>query len=80
MYPLRMAYRHDSRSLVNEDEDDDDDDSDMSVDIEKFDRQVALLTQANADLEREREYLLHEKVCMTMVVTINFSLFNFLVV
>lgn len=61
MYPLKMAYRHDSRSLLNDDEDDDDDDSDMSVDIEKFDRQVALLTQANADLEREREYLLHEK-------------------
>lgn len=60
MYPLRMGYRRDSRSLINEDEEDDDD-SDMSVDIEKFDRQVALLTQANADLEREREYLLHEK-------------------
>ncbi|XP_036363274.1 thyroid receptor-interacting protein 11 isoform X3 [Octopus sinensis] len=58
LYPLKMGYLREPRSMNSDEEDAS---SDFSVDIEKFDRQVALLTQANADLEREREYLLQEK-------------------
>ncbi|GAB1607450.1 thyroid receptor-interacting protein 11-like isoform X3 [Argonauta hians] len=60
MYPLKMGYMRGPRPQAIDD-DEDDASSDFSVDIEKFDRQVALLTQANADLERDREYLLQEK-------------------
>lgn len=59
----RHDYAHSDRS--NESDSDDTIDSvsgDIGDDIKKLDHKVELLTQANAQLENERDILLKEKV------------------
>ena len=45
----------------------------IAEDIIKLDGKVGLLTDANARLERQRDKLLSEKVCMCFLTSFNFS-------
>ena len=50
--------------MDNESESDLSSTGDIGEDIRKLDHKVELLTEANADLENERDSLLNDKVCI----------------